>query len=97
VEREIRQETAGALSTLSPLEEKVVRMKFGIGYSREHSSSELANHFSISRERIRQIEAKALGRLRNSSVIPRLRSMRQQCGSEALLEPGLQPELPCPN
>ncbi|MEO8099934.1 MAG: sigma-70 family RNA polymerase sigma factor [Acidobacteriota bacterium] len=77
LQREIRQRTAGALETLSPMEEKVLRMKFGIGFDREFTLSEIASQCSLSRERIRQIESKALGRLRNSSGIPRMGSADQ--------------------
>jgi len=65
--REIRQKTAGALEALSPVEAKVVRMRFGIGSDRSYSLGELAGQLNLSRERIRQIEAKALGRLRSAS------------------------------
>lgn len=74
LEWEIRRGTAGVLGTLAPLEEKVVRMRFSVGYEREYSLAEIANHLNLSRERVRQIEAKALGRLRNSPGTPRIRS-----------------------
>jgi RNA polymerase primary sigma factor len=77
LQREIRRGTAGVLSALAPTEEKVVRMRFGIGFEREHSLSEIAAQLNLSRERIRQIEAKALGHLRNSPNTPRLRSTSQ--------------------
>ena len=70
--RDVREETAGVLSTLSPVEEKVLRMRFGIGYEREHTLEEIAQDFSLSRERIRQIERQGL---------QRLRSMRTPSGS----------------
>ena len=63
--RDVREETAGVLSTLSPVEEKVIRMRFGIGYEREHTLEEIAQDFSLSRERIRQIERQGLQRLRS--------------------------------
>ena len=63
--RDVREETAGVLSTLSPVEEKVIRMRFGIGYDREHTLEEIAQDFSLSRERIRQIERQGLQRLRS--------------------------------
>ena len=65
--REIRIKTAGALEALSPVEAKVVRMRFGIGSDRSYSLGELAGQLNLSRERIRQIETKALGRLRHAS------------------------------
>jgi len=66
-ERDVRVETAHVLETLGPDEEKVIRMRFGIGYDREHKLEEIARQFNLSRERIRQIEARALHRLRSES------------------------------
>ena len=62
---EIRCGAIEALKTLSPMEERVVRMRFGIGCDREHTLTEIAMDFGLTRERIRQIEAKALKKLRN--------------------------------
>jgi len=53
------------LSTLSPREEKVLRMRFGIGEARDHTLEEVGAYFDVTRERIRQIEAKALRKLRH--------------------------------
>jgi RNA polymerase primary sigma factor len=64
LEDEVRNETAGALKTLLPSEEKVIRMRFGIGYDREHTLAEIAGDFGLTRERIRQMETKALQKLR---------------------------------
>lgn len=66
-ERDLREETANVLETLGPDEEKVIRMRFGIGYDREHKLEEIARQFNLSRERIRQIESRALQRLRSES------------------------------
>jgi RNA polymerase primary sigma factor len=66
-EHDVRDETASVLETLGPEEEKVIRMRFGIGYSREHKLEEIAQQFNLSRERIRQIEARALQRLRTEN------------------------------
>jgi len=63
-ETDVREDTARVLKTLNPNEEKVLRMRFGIGYDREHTLGEIAQQFSLSRERVRQIEARALRRLR---------------------------------
>jgi RNA polymerase primary sigma factor len=54
-----------ALAVLPPRQEKVIRMRFGIGEAREHTLEELGERFSITRERIRQIEEKALRKLRS--------------------------------
>src|SRR5579862_1278813 len=64
-EKDVREGTAGVLKTLDPKEEKVIRMRFGIGCDREHTLGEIAEQFNLSRERIRQIETRALRRLRN--------------------------------
>ncbi|HTC35494.1 MAG TPA: sigma-70 family RNA polymerase sigma factor [Bryobacteraceae bacterium] len=66
-ERDVSEETANVLETLGPDEEKVIRMRFGIGYDHEHKLEEIARQFNLSRERIRQIEARALQRLRSES------------------------------
>jgi len=74
-ERDVREETASVLETLGPDEEKVIRMRFGIGYEREHKLEEIARQFNLSRERIRQIEARALQRLRKPESSHRLRPL----------------------
>ena len=73
VDSEVREGSAGVLKTLSPTEEKVLRMRFGIGYDREHTLEEIAQEFGLTRERIRQIELKALQRLRSYENTQRLR------------------------
>jgi RNA polymerase primary sigma factor len=73
---DLRQETTGALkAALSPTEETVVRMRFGIGYGREYTLAEIAEQFNLSRERVRQIEVKALRRLREPECAHRLRPL----------------------
>lgn len=61
----LRDETAKALRTLTPMEEKVVRMRFGLDDGTEQSLNEIAEGFAVTRERVRQIEAKALRKLRH--------------------------------
>ncbi len=61
------------LATLTPREEKVLRMRFGIGERGEHTLEEVGREFSVTRERIRQIEAKALRKLRHPSRSRKLR------------------------
>jgi RNA polymerase primary sigma factor len=75
LEREVGEETASVLETLSPDEEKIIRMRFGIGYEREHKLEEIAQQFNLSRERVRQIEARALQRLRSPESSHRLRPL----------------------
>jgi RNA polymerase primary sigma factor len=69
--REMRQRTFGALQSLSELEEQIVRMRFGLGCDREYSVTELAGHFSMSRDRIRRIESEAIRRMRDITGVPR--------------------------
>ena len=75
IEANVRDETAGILKTLSPKEEKVIRMRFGIGCEREHTLEEIGQEFDVTRERIRQIEAKALRQLRAPERARRLRAL----------------------
>ena len=62
------------LSTLSPREERVLRMRFGIGMNSDHTLEEVGLQFSVTRERIRQIEAKALRKLKHPTRSRKLRS-----------------------
>ncbi|OZA95800.1 MAG: hypothetical protein B7X52_06505, partial [Thiotrichales bacterium 34-46-19] len=62
------------LSTLSPREAKVLRMRFGIQMNTDHTLEEVGKQFDVTRERIRQIEAKALRKLRHPSRAEKLRS-----------------------
>ncbi|MFQ5354368.1 MAG: sigma-70 family RNA polymerase sigma factor, partial [Thermodesulfobacteriota bacterium] len=62
------------LSTLTPREEKVLRMRFGIGESQDHTLEEVGAYFEVTRERIRQIEAKALRKLRHPKRCRQLKS-----------------------
>ena len=73
IESNVQDETADVLKTLSPKEEKVIRMRFGIGCDREHTLEEIGQEFAVTRERIRQIEAKALRALRGPDRARRLR------------------------
>ena len=62
--RELARQIDRALATLTPKEEQIVRLRFGVGESGEHTLEEVGRRFALTRERIRQIEAKALGKLR---------------------------------
>ena len=75
IDSNVRDETAQILKTLSPKEEKVIRMRFGIGCEREHTLEEIGQEFDVTRERIRQIEAKALRQLRAPERARRLRAL----------------------
>ncbi len=70
----LSDQTARVLSTLTPREEKVLRMRFGIGEKSDHTLEEVGQDFAVTRERIRQIEAKALRKLRHPSRAKRLKS-----------------------
>jgi RNA polymerase primary sigma factor len=63
------------LKTLTPKEEKVIRMRFGIGADRDHTLEEVGRHLSITRERVRQIEAKALRKLKHPSRLKALKKL----------------------
>jgi RNA polymerase sigma factor (sigma-70 family) len=62
---EITDKILKILKTLNPNEEKVIKMRFGIGLDRDHTLEEVGRHFSLTRERIRQIEEKALRKLKH--------------------------------
>ena len=70
----LAEQTRKVLSTLTPREEKVLRMRFGIGEKSDHTLEEVGQDFAVTRERIRQIEAKALRKLRHPSRNKRLKS-----------------------
>jgi len=70
----LRDTTTRILSTLTPREERVLRMRFGIGMNTDHTLEEVGQQFSVTRERIRQIEAKALRKLKHPSRSKKLRS-----------------------
>jgi RNA polymerase primary sigma factor len=72
VRQSLKEQTRKVLSTLTPREEKVLRMRFGIGEKSDHTLEEVGQDFAVTRERIRQIEAKALRKLRHPSRTKRL-------------------------
>jgi len=63
----LSEQTLKILKTLTPKEEKVIRMRYGIGTDTDHTLEEVGRHFSVTRERIRQIESKAMKKLRHPS------------------------------
>jgi RNA polymerase primary sigma factor len=71
----IDERTRRVLATLTPREESVLRMRFGIGHPREHTLEQVGRRYGVTRERIRQIEAKALRRLRKSDCATQLRPL----------------------
>ena len=74
VNRSLHEQTKKVLSTLTQREEKVLRMRFGIGEKADHTLEEVGQDFDVTRERIRQIEAKALRKLRHPSRSKKLRT-----------------------
>ena len=74
VQSNLKEMTSRVLSTLTPREERVLRMRFGIGFNTDHTLEEVGQQFSVTRERIRQIEAKALRKLKHVSRSKILRS-----------------------
>jgi RNA polymerase primary sigma factor len=81
IDTNVRDETANILKTLSPKEERVIRLRFGIGCEREHTLEEIGQEFEVTRERIRQIEAKALRQLRSPERARHLRALLAACWS----------------
>ncbi|MAB14044.1 RNA polymerase sigma factor RpoD [Parvibaculum sp.] len=74
IQSNLRETTTRVLASLTPREERVLRMRFGIGMNTDHTLEEVGQQFSVTRERIRQIEAKALRKLKNPSRSRKLRS-----------------------
>ena len=73
----LAEQTRRVLSTLTPREEKVLRMRFGIGEESDHTLEEVGQDFNVTRERIRQIEAKALRKLRHPSRSGKLKTFSE--------------------
>ncbi|HHX91637.1 MAG TPA: RNA polymerase sigma factor RpoD [Paracoccus sp.] len=78
IQENLRETTTRVLSSLTPREERVLRMRFGIGMNTDHTLEEVGQQFSVTRERIRQIEAKALRKLKHPSRSRKLRSFLDQ-------------------
>ena len=77
IQSNLSNQTRKVLATLTPREEKVLRMRFGIGEKSDHTLEEVGQDFAVTRERIRQIEAKALRKLRHPSRSKKLRSFTE--------------------
>ena len=75
IESDICEQTAGVLKTLSAKEEKVIRMRFGIGFDRGHTLAEIGREFGVTKERIRQIEAETMRKLQDPQHRQRLRAL----------------------
>jgi RNA polymerase primary sigma factor len=74
IQSNLRETTTRVLASVTPREERVLRMRFGIGINKDHTLEEVGQQFSVTRERIRQIEAKALRKLKHPSRSKSLRS-----------------------
>ncbi len=79
----LKEQTASVLHSLTPREEQVIRMRFGIGDGSEHTLEEVGQRFSVTRERIRQIEAKALRKLRHPSRSKKLKAFLEGKAQDA--------------
>src|SRR6195952_3736883 len=78
IQSNLRETTTRVLASLTPREERVLRMRFGIGMNTDHTLEEVGQQFSVTRERIRQIEAKALRKLKHPSRSRKMRSFLDQ-------------------
>ena len=74
IKSNLSEATTKILSTLTPREERVLRMRFGIGMNSDHTLEEVGQQFSVTRERIRQIEAKALRKLKHPTRARKLKT-----------------------
>ena len=78
VHRNMAEKTRKVLAVLTPREEKVLRLRFGIGEKRDHTLDEISRKFNLTRERIRQIEARAIQKLQRSKYSDNLRSFLEE-------------------
>ena len=74
IQANLRETTTCVLASLTPREERIIRMRFGIGMNSDHTLEEVGKKFSVTRERIRQIEAKALRKLKHPGRSKALKS-----------------------
>jgi RNA polymerase primary sigma factor len=74
IQSNLRETTTRVLASLTPREERIIRMRFGLGVNSDHTLQEVGQQFSLIRERIRQIEAKAIRKLKHPSRSAALRS-----------------------
>jgi RNA polymerase primary sigma factor len=86
IQSNLRDTTTRTLAFLTPREERVIRMRFGIGMNKDHTLEEVGQQFSVTRERIRQIEAKALRKLKHPSRSRILRSFRRRRSRQRVLD-----------
>ncbi|MFQ5696575.1 MAG: sigma-70 family RNA polymerase sigma factor, partial [Terriglobia bacterium] len=78
----LKEQTEAVLKSLTPREEKVIKMRFGLDDGSEHTLEEVGQSFAVTRERIRQIEAKALRKLRHPSRARKLRNFQEETPHE---------------
>jgi RNA polymerase primary sigma factor len=88
IQANLKETVTRVLASLTPREERVLRMRFGIGMNTDHTLEEVGQQFSVTRERIRQIEAKALRKLKHPSRSRKMRSFLDQYHRIKLLEKG---------
>jgi len=75
IQANLRETLTRVFETLTPREERILRMRFGIGMSTDHTLGQVGQQYSLTRERIRQIEAKAIRKLKHPSRSRKLRSL----------------------
>jgi RNA polymerase primary sigma factor len=80
IQANLRETTTRILASLTPREERVLRMRFGIGMNTDHTLEEVGQQFNVTRERIRQIEAKALRKLKHPTRSAKMRSFLGNSG-----------------
>src|SRR5262249_47130231 len=90
IQSNLRETTTRVLASLTPREERVLRMRFGIGMNTDHTLEEVGQQFSVTRERIRQIEAKALRKLKQRSRSRKLRIFLDNCRPAIPATAGIQ-------
>ena len=78
IQANLKETTTRVLASLTPREERVLRMRFGVGMSTDHTLEEVGSQFNVTRERIRQIEAKALRKLKHPSRSRKIRGFLDQ-------------------
>ena len=88
VNDDLKEKVREVLKTLTPREEKVLKMRFGIDVASEHTLEEVGKDFSVTRERIRQIEVKALRKLRHPSRSRKLQNFLDKESESFSKEPG---------
>src|SRR5262249_31193013 len=94
IQSNLRETTTRVLASLTPREERVLRMRFGIGMNTDHTLEEVGQQFSVTRERIRQIQAQALRKVKHPSRSRKLRSLLDNSHGSYFIVPAVASEVP---